>query len=74
MADDKGRVAYLFNRGADARLRGLPLTWAAAQQYLGYELKWWRRGWMDVEENYGRNVRGRWACRALPPVREEGVA
>ena len=61
--------ALWFGKGADARLAGTPPS--ACPRWAGErEVEHWLMGWADADAHWGRFVRGRWAFRPLPKVRE----
>ncbi len=62
--------ALAFNRGADARIRGVPFMY---NPYRGGDAEKryrtaWAWGWTDCHATYGREVRGRWYYTPLIPL------
>lgn len=59
-----------FNAGADARLRGDPMTMNPHHGLFTDTLRReWDKGWEEANKNYGRLAK--WPIRELPPVRGE---
>ncbi len=56
-----------FGAGSDARIEGLPLTFCPYA--VGSLRRFWREGWLDVQNNYGADSPpGKRTY--LPPVRK----
>lgn len=63
------RHAAAFNRGADDRVLGVPIT---GNPYTHKNMKLflqWRVGWYHADRNFGVDVGGRWEVVRLPEVR-----
>lgn len=67
---DEEAIVLAFNAGCDARLLGLPMgrnPYPAAGAVRPYRS--WARGWLDVHQYWGSDVRGRWRFCPLTYIR-----
>ncbi len=57
-----------FNRGADARLAGEPVSVNPFTDYDTLMASYFTRGWNEVNKNWGKDAK--WWVKPLPPIRE----
>lgn len=65
-------IARAFNKGCDARLNGASkdcnpysACFAESAMYHG-----WRRGWLHVHDQWGKDVKRKWFYWRLPVLRQ----
>lgn len=69
VAKSNTKYVEAFNNGCNARIEGLTISTNPHHKRLCKSL-WlqWRLGWLDVHDNWGIDVRGRWEYRRVPRV------